>query len=90
MLLTLLHLYSGFFGKPKTTTWFAGQPAEVAWASGAHHRGGYAYRLCRVTGGKIWTVTEECFQKGHLNFYGINLKSLSKSIKSVIQEQKLG
>ena len=34
------------------------------------HRGGYAYRLCKVNDGKVWEVTEECFQNGHLNFYG--------------------
>ena len=69
----LAHLminFSGFFGDPTTTTWVRGEPAEVAWYSGAHHRGGYAYRLCKVNNGKIWEVTEECFQKGHLNFYG--------------------
>jgi len=66
----LEHYEEGFFGEPSTTTWVRGEPAEVAWYSGAHHRGGYAYRLCKVNNGKIWEVTEECFQKGHLNFYG--------------------
>ena len=65
-----LKYFLGFFGEPSTTTWVRGEPAEVAWYSGAHHRGGYAYRLCKVNNGKIWEVTEECFQKGHLNFYG--------------------
>jgi len=60
----------GFFGEPTTTTWVAGEPAEVAWYSNAHHRGGYAYRLCKVNNGEVWKVTEECFQNGHLNFYG--------------------
>merc|ERR1712029_1065059 len=66
----LEHYEEGFFGDPTTTTWVRGEPAEVAWYSGAHHRGGYAYRLCKVNNGEIWKVTEECFQKGHLNFYG--------------------
>ena len=61
---------SGFFGSPNSTTWVRGQPAEVAWSSQAHHRGGYAYRLCQVKRGKVWKTTEKCFQKGHLNFHG--------------------
>ena len=40
------------------------------WASRAGHRGGYAYRLCRVTDAKFWEVTEDCFREGHLNFFG--------------------
>ena len=35
------------------------------------HRGGYAYRLCKVQDGKVWMVTEKCFQKGHLKFVGL-------------------
>ena len=50
-----------------------GEPAEVYWHSGAYHRGGYAYRLCRVYNQKYWKVTEECFQQGHLSFSGENL-----------------
>ena len=65
------HYHDGLFGNPKVTTWTRGQPAEVYWQSGARHRGGYAYRLCKVNNGKIWKVTEECFQKGHLDFSGI-------------------
>ena len=43
---------------------------QVYWNSGAKHRGGYAYRLCKVNNGKYWHVTEECFQRGHLKFHG--------------------
>ena len=43
---------------------------DVYWESKAYHRGGYAYRLCKVNNGKIWEVTEECFQNGHLKFAG--------------------
>ena len=52
--------------------WFyaGGEAAEVYWVSNAYHRGGYAYRLCRVPDGQYWKVTEECFQQGHLNFAG--------------------
>jgi len=64
------HYEDGFFGNPKETKWTRGEPAEVLWTSGAYHRGGYAYRLCRVHNQKYWKVTEECFQQGHLNFAG--------------------
>ena len=47
-----------------------GEAAEVYWTSNGYHRGGYAYRLCRVPDGQYWKVTEECFQQGHLNFSG--------------------
>lgn len=50
------------------TTWFAGSIQEVAWAVNANHGGGYSYRLCKNDG--ITNVTEECFQKGHLDFVG--------------------
>ena len=33
------------------------------------HRGGYSYRLCKVKS-KVWTIKEECFKAGHLQFYG--------------------
>ena len=64
------HYQDGLFGTPTVTTWTRGQPAEVYWASAARHKGGYAYRLCKVNEGKFWEVTEECFQQGHLNFHG--------------------
>ena len=65
----LEHYQDGLFGTPKTTTWRRGEPAEVYWG-GPGHRGGYAYRLCKVNNGEVWKVTEECFQQGHLNFHG--------------------
>ena len=64
------HYHEGFFGTPNVTKWKRGEPAEVYWNSGAKHRGGYAYRLCKVNNGKYWHVTEECFQEGHLKFHG--------------------
>merc|ERR1712079_188124 len=64
------HYKDGLFGEPCVTTWTRGQPAEVFWASGANHRGGYAYRLCKVNDGKVWEVTEDCFRNGHLKFAG--------------------
>jgi len=66
----LEHYQDGLFGEPMVTTWTRGEPAEVYWNSNAYHRGGYAYRLCRVPDGQYWKVTEECFQQGHLNFAG--------------------
>ena len=51
-----------------------GQAAKVYWVSNGYHRGGYAYRLCRVYNGEYWKVTEECFQKGHLKFSGKKAK----------------
>jgi len=64
------HYEDGLFKTPRLTTWTRGQPAEAYWASKAGHRGGYAYRLCRVNDTKYWEVTEDCFRAGHLNFYG--------------------
>jgi len=66
----LKYAKKGFFGTPSITTWVRGVNQEVYWESKAYHRGGYAYRLCKVKKGKIWKVTEECFQKGHLKFAG--------------------
>jgi len=64
------HYQDNLFGTPAVTTWKRGQDAEVYWTSNGYHRGGYAYRLCKVPKGQFWKVTEECFQKGHLNFSG--------------------
>ena len=64
------HYKDGLFNGAATTIWHRGETAEVTWASGMGHRGGYAYRLCKVNDGKVWEVTEQCFQNGHLNFSG--------------------
>lgn len=64
------HYRDGLFGTPKETKWTRGEPAEVYWTSNAYHRGGYAYRLCKVEQKEYWKVTEQCFQRGHLNFSG--------------------
>ena len=59
---------------PKKATWLLYCAfLQVYWNSGAKHRGGYAYRLCKVNNGKYWHVTEECFQRGHLKFHGDSL-----------------
>ena len=82
----LEHYKDGLFEDPKVTTWKSeyiiaisvgpthlyagGSNEEVYWIGNGYHRGGYAYRLCRVHEGQFWRVTEECFQRGHLNFAG--------------------
>jgi hypothetical protein len=46
--------------------WTAGTSVEVAWGVRYNHGGGYAYRLCKTD--DPLGLTEECFQKGHLEF----------------------
>ena len=53
-----------------TTEWKAGDVVEVAWGMTANHAGGYAYRLCKVPEEGMGALTEECFQQGHLEFFG--------------------
>ena len=83
----LAHYKEGFFGNPHVTTWKRGVPADVYWTSHAHHRGGYAFRLCKVENGEVWKVTEECFNNGHLKFSGtlilFIIHALTKSFQSV-------
>jgi hypothetical protein len=50
----------------KGPTWAAGSQQEVSWSLYANHGGGYSYRLCP----KSSKLTEECFQKHHLQFVG--------------------
>jgi len=66
----LSYAKDGLFGTPFVTTWERGTNQDVYWKSKAYHKGGYAYRLCKVENGKFWEVTEECFQNGHLKFAG--------------------
>ena len=56
-----------------TTKWKAGDVVEVAWGITANHGGGYAYRLCKVPEEGMGALTEECFQQGHLEFFGDKL-----------------
>jgi len=51
------------------TEWTAGAEVEVKSAVIANHGGGYSYRLCRKPG-NLMDLTEECFQKGALEFVG--------------------
>ena len=39
----------GYFENAPVTKWQRGQPAEVYWRMHAERRGGYAYRLCKVS-----------------------------------------
>ena len=39
----------GYFDNAPVTEWQRGQQAEVYWRMGEEHRGGYAYRLCKVS-----------------------------------------
>lgn len=64
------HAADGLFDNAAVTKWERGKAAEVLWKSGAGHKGGYAYRLCKVPAAGISGVTEQCFQNGHLNFDG--------------------
>merc|ERR1719402_1913999 len=53
-----------------TTEWKAGSVVEAAWAMAANHGGGYSYRLCKAPEEGMGRLTEECFQQGHLEFFG--------------------
>jgi len=52
------------------TVWESGSVQDVAWWVGTNHGGGYAYRICRVPAKGITGLTEECFQKGHMDLVG--------------------
>ena len=54
------HAAEGLFDNAIETTWTRGENTEVFWASGGRHRGGYAYRLCKVPGGDITKVNFSC------------------------------
>jgi len=64
------HAAEGLFDQAPYVEWTRGEPAEVYWYVGADHRGGYAYRICKVPPSGISGVTEKCFNDGHLDFYG--------------------
>ena len=55
---------------PATTEWKAGSLEEVVMYIRGNHGGGYSYRLCKVPEGGVTELTEECFNNGHLEFYG--------------------
>ena len=51
-----------------TTEWQLGSTQDVVWTSSGAHRGGYTYRLCKMTDGGRTAITEECFAKNVLEF----------------------
>jgi len=66
----LEHYSDGLFGEPASTVWTRGKAEPVYWTTGAGHKGGYAYRLCKIPPGGVSQITEECFNQGHLDFAG--------------------
>ena len=59
-------------GNTKPTVWKQGSRPEVAFAFLANHGGGYRYSLCpkpKTYGGYL-DLTEECFNKLPLEFFG--------------------
>ena len=42
------HHNEGLFNNASYGIWTRGKPADVYWKASADHRGGYAYRLCKV------------------------------------------
>jgi len=64
------HAANGIYDGAAITLWERGSSAAVIWKSGAKHRGGYAYRLCKLGKDGYAGLTEECFQDGHLKFDG--------------------
>merc|ERR1712066_36064 len=77
----LLYYADGLFDNAPVNTWEIGTAQPVYWSLGADHRGGYAYRLCKVPSGGVSQITEQCFQNGHLNFVG-STNWVYESIKS--------
>ena len=58
------HYSDGLFGEPASTVWTRGKAEPVYWTTGAGHKGGYAYRLCKIPPGGVSQITEECFNQG--------------------------
>ena len=65
----LEHYSDGLFGEPASTVWTRGKAEPVYWTTGAGHRGGYAYRLCKIPPGGVTQITEECFNQGKFFIY---------------------
>jgi len=53
-----------------TTEWKIGSRVEAFWGIYVNHGGGYSYRLCKVPEEGMSGLTEDCFQKTPLRFYG--------------------
>merc|ERR1712141_184264 len=51
-----------------TTEWQIGSIQDVVWTSSGAHRGGYTYRLCKMSNEGRPAITEDCFTKNVLEF----------------------
>ena len=51
-----------------STDWEIGSVQEVAWTTMGRHRGGYTFRLCKISKKGRPGITEECFTKHILQF----------------------
>lgn len=74
-----------------STVWERGAAVEVGHAIHCNHGGGYSYRLCRNIDGN---VTEECFQRGALQFESDDSylhydDNLYHDVRSAIPRQKI-
>jgi len=56
------------FPDAATTEWVIGGEEEVAWSTKGRHRGGYTYRLCKLTEEGKTGLTEKCFAENVLQF----------------------
>jgi len=60
---------AGATAAPIAATWQPGSVQTVTWKYVANHNGGYSYRMCKIPENPM-DMTEECFTKTPLNFYG--------------------
>ena len=51
-----------------STDWEIGSVQDVAWTTMGRHRGGYTFRLCKISKKGRPGITEECFTKHILQF----------------------
>lgn len=63
--------------------WTKGGVAKVAWAMTANHGGGYSYRLCPHG----TSLSEECFQRHHLNFAGAHQQIIDEKGKVIGEKE---
>jgi len=66
----LAHETPELYENAVVTIWERYSVQEVGWYVEANHAGGYAYRLCKIPENGISSITEDCFNEGHLDFHG--------------------